>query len=190
MPHSDLWSAPPGQPRGEAAARASLVCSKRSFRLPRVPAGRWSLAHAEAPGVPRPSSCRLCTRGIRRCAQTDKCGATRPVSCPTLHTHGRPVCTSGQERCDTANLVSDFARVRAPRVHKRTRNRPNRPPRVRLRTRPGAPCAQTDKSGTILPVTCPTSHTPICGVCTNGCVNGCRLEYASHWNENPCSSPV
>ena len=69
----------------------------------------------------RPSTTRA-RRGVR---------TPRPSSCPLVHTGHSTVCKNGQERRDTANLVSDFAHAWASRVHKRTRDRPNRPPRVR-----------------------------------------------------------
>ena len=40
--------------------------------------------------------------------------------------------------------------------------------RVRLCTRGTRRCAQADKGGSLQPISCPTLHTPIGGVCTNG----------------------
>jgi hypothetical protein len=70
----------------------------------------------------------------------------------------RPVCTNGQERRYSASLVSDFAHARASRVHKRTRDRPNRHPRVRKSTRHKAACAQTDTSCPHSPRGRPLAH--------------------------------
>ena len=143
MPHSDLWSATPGQPRGEAAARAALVCSKRSFR---------PTARARRPLAPR----------ARRLP------GPSPVVVSLVHTGHSTVCTSGQERRDTAGLVSDFAHAIRQRVHKRTRERPNRIPRVRKNTRVGVACAQADARTPESASTCPTLHTRGRPVCTIG----------------------
>ena len=170
MPPSDPWNAPPGQPCKETAARAALISLKKLSRSTARAQRPLPLAHAEvrdhadavkrrlelaphvrggAQALARRCVC-LCTRGTRRCARTDNNGVILPVPCPTLHTTEDNVCTSGQERRDTANLVSDFAHDKRRRVHKRTRNRPNRPPRVRLCTRVRVPCAQTDNNGAVL----------------------------------------
>ena len=94
--------------------------------------------------------------------------ASRPSSCPLLHTRHSTVCTSGQGRLVTANLASDFAHAIRQRVHKRTRTALFFQSRVRLCTRHKAACARTDRSGAILPVPCPTLHTRGRPVCTNG----------------------
>ena len=133
-----------GQPRREAAVRAARVGSKRSFRIAARARRPLALAHAAAPRPLARRRVRLCTRG-----------------------HST-VCTSGQKRRHSASLVSDFAHANRRRVHKRTRNRPNRHPRVWKSTRTSVPCAQADKSGTIRPGTCPTLHTRRRPVCTSG----------------------
>ena len=140
----------------EKRLRGQPLSARRDrFGLPRGPAGRWPLARAEARRPLARRRVRLCTRGTRRCAQADKGGSLQPILCPILHTHERPVCTSGQERRHSAGPVSDFAHANRRRVHKRTRNRPNRPSRVRLCTRASVPCAKTDTS--CLPLAARTS---------------------------------
>ena len=121
MPRMCSWDAPLGQPRREAAAGAAIISSKLSFR-PATRARRPSTTRARG-GARDPSpafvpTCadgafdgahkrtrtarygwsrvRLCTRAIVPCAQTDKNGAMRLVSCPYLHTPLLPVCKYGQ----------------------------------------------------------------------------------------------
>ena len=101
-------------------------------------------SHAEASRYLARRCVRLCTRGIRWCAQTDKCGAIRQVPCPTLHTRGRPVCANGQVRRDTAGFVSDFAHAIRQRVHKRTSAARYGRSRVRKSTRMAGACAKSD----------------------------------------------
>ena len=94
--------------------------------------------------------------------------ASRPSSCPLLHTRHSTVCTSGQGRLVTANLASDFAHAIRQRVHERTGAAPFCQSRVRLCTRAGVPCAQTDARTPESASACPTLHTPLGSVCTNG----------------------
>ena len=75
-----------GSPAEKRLLGRPLLARRDRFSLPRVPAGRWPLERAEAPGPLARRRVRFCTRGARWCAQADKGGATRPVSCPTLHT--------------------------------------------------------------------------------------------------------
>ena len=70
------------------------------------------------------------------CAQTDKNGAIPPVSCPALHTRGRPVCTNGHETARIGIRVSGKAHAIRQRVRKRTRPARIRRAGVRIRTRP------------------------------------------------------
>ena len=141
-----------GAPRpvslAEKRLRGQPLSARRDrFGLPRGPAGRWPLARAEARRpLARRRRVRLCTRAGVPCAFPDTRPPESAFSCPTSHTRWRHVCTNGQERRHSAGHVSGFAHANRRRVHTRTRNHPNRPPRVRLRTRASAPCAQTDTS--------------------------------------------
>ena len=87
--------------------------------------------------------------------------ASRPSSCPLLHTRHSTVCTSGQGRLVTANLASDFAHAIRQRVHERTGAAPFCQSRVRLCTRAGVPCAQTETSRHHSPRERPLAHTDI-----------------------------
>jgi hypothetical protein len=142
-----------GQPRREAAVRAARVGSKRSFRIAARARRPLALAHAAAPRPLARRRVRLCTRGIRRCAQTDRNGAILPVSCPFVHTPIGGVCTNGHVIARIGIHVSGKAHARASRVHKRTRAARYGRARVRLCTRHKAACALMDTS-------CP--HSP-CG---------------------------
>ncbi len=157
-----------GQPRREAAVRAARIGSKRSFRIAARARRPLALAHAAAPRPLARRRVRLCTRGTRRCAQADRNGAILPVPCPTSHTPLGGVRTNGHVIARIGIHVSGKAHARASRVHKRTRAARYGRARVRLCTRHKKACAQADRNGAILPVSCPTLHTRGRPVCTSG----------------------
>ena len=120
-----------------------LLARRDRFGLPRGLAGRWPLAHAEAPRPLARRRVRLCTRGTRRCAQADRNGAILPVSCPTLHTPVGGVCTNGHVLPPFAVRASACALGRSGRVRMRTSRRRDRPPRVRKGARGGGAQCRT-----------------------------------------------